>query len=126
MQRSPNNARALLNRGAIAIQIGQFSNAIQSLDHLLTLSPSNPPALLNRAIANLKTTNLDAAERDYQSLKVVMPKLPSVYFGLGEVAFQRNQKDVATGHYQEYLKLASTNSDERTLVIERLSQLQKP
>lgn len=126
LQRAPNNARALLNRSAIAIQIGQFSNAIQSLDHLLTLSPSNPPALLNRAIANLKTTNLDAAERDYQSLKVVMPKLPSVYFGLGEVAFQRNQKDVATGHYLEYLKLASTNSDERALVIERLSQLQKP
>jgi tetratricopeptide (TPR) repeat protein len=126
LQRAPNNARALLNRGAIAIQIGQYSNAIQSLDHLLTLTPSNPPALLNRAIANLKTTNLDAAERDYKSLKIMMPKLPSVYFGLGEVAFQRNQKDIATGHYREYLKLASTNSDERALVTERLSQLQKP
>jgi tetratricopeptide (TPR) repeat protein len=122
LEKQPDHPRALLNRAALAIQMGDPRGAIAPLDHLLTLAPSNAPALFNRATAHLQLTNLDAAERDYRLLTVVAPRQASAVFGLGEVCWQRGQFAEAAEHFTRYVGMTPTNAAGRALATERIAE----
>src|SRR5439155_22617445 len=102
----PENVQALLDKGAICIQTKAYKDAVAPLNQVLKLQPSNPVTLMNRAIANLQNDQLDAAQRDYETLQKLLPGIHRVYYGLGEIAFRRKDVPAAIKHYDAYLKHA--------------------
>jgi len=97
---------------------------VHTLDLALNLYPDNPYALMNRAIANLQNGKLDAAQSDYETLERILPKpLHTVYYGLGEVFYQKKNSKMALQYYNQYLKLAPRGTPEVKFVQERISKL---
>lgn len=119
----PANARALLNKAALCIQIKQFERALPPLDALLKLNPENTAALLNRAIAYLQAGRLDEAARDYETLLKLVPQSFAVHFGLGEIASRKQDKAAALRHFEQYLRYGDPQSTEYKNVAERVRQL---
>jgi tetratricopeptide (TPR) repeat protein len=123
LQRTPDNPRALLNQGAIYIQTKRFDQALPPLNRVLELQPENRPARMNRAIAHLETGQLDAAQKDYEALRTVLPGLHAVHYGLGEIAWRRNNRAAALAHYSRYLELAPDQGEERPRIVQRVQEL---
>lgn len=120
----PNDTNALMSKGYVCLQLGAFGEAIPTLTRLLSLQPANHYALLNRAIANLQSSQLDAAQADYQSLHRQLTNAWQAHFGLGEVAWRRRLTNDAIHYYTLYLSNAPPRSAESKMVGERLRQLQ--
>jgi len=125
LQLDPNNLRALLNKAAIAMHLKNYVGAIVPLNTLLGQQPDNQAALMNRAIAYLQSDQLDAAARDYETLRKLLPRYHAVYFGLGEIAFRRQETAAALRYYQEYLKYGKQSTEEYKTVATRVEQLQR-
>jgi tetratricopeptide (TPR) repeat protein len=119
----PQNARALLNQAAVCIQLKDYARAIPPLDTLLKTQPENSAALMNRAIAHLQGGQLEAAGQDYEALRKLMPEYHAVYYGLGEVAFRRQDNAAAIKHYETYLKYGDSASEEYQGVAKRVREL---
>ena len=98
---------ALVNVAALYIQAKRHVEAVVPLTKVLELDPKNDAARFNRAIANLGAGRLDDAEKDYTFVMDTMPKenVYKVYFGLGEVSWQRKDNPKALERYQKYLSL---------------------
>ena len=124
LKSQPDNFQALLTLSALFIQTKRFTDALVPLNQALALQPDNQAALLNRAIANLQSGQLDAAQRDYEALQKRLPTLHAIYFGLGEIAYQRKDVPAAIQHYESYLKFVpTTDSNEARGIQQRLQQL---
>ncbi len=120
----PWDIQAQINYAALKIDRKDFEGAVKLLDRALEQQPQNGVALMNRAIANLKLGNLDAAQRDYETLRLSLPRpLPSVYFGLGEIAWRKKQRESALRYYDEYLKLTPPSSPEVQFIRDRIKTL---
>ena len=55
----------------------------------------------------------------------MLPPTHSVYYGLGEIAYQKNQIDIAIKNYTAYLKYAPPGTHEAQLVSDRLEELKR-
>ena len=135
--RDPNNVKALLNQGALLIQmghklleqkqtntaVGYFQQSLPLLSRVVELQPDNPAAFFNRALGFLQSGQLDAAQRDYEKLLKFIPNYHSAYYGLGDIAFQRDDLPRAIANYELFLKHAPTNTVEIQLVQDRLATL---
>lgn len=123
LQLDANNTQALLSRAAIAIETKAYAQAFDPLNKILAQNRDHSAALMNRAIANLLSDRLDDAQRDYEKLRRLLPKVHAVYYGLGEIAFRRQRTAEAIAHYEAYLKYAPADLEEAKSVAARLSQL---
>jgi tetratricopeptide (TPR) repeat protein len=119
----PKNTKALLNQGALLIQLQAFDKAIQPLSQVLAIESKNDAALMNRAIAYLQSGKLDEAEADYQKLLDLVPRMHAAYYGLGEIADQRKNTQKAISFFESFLKYAPPNTVEIKAVEERLRVL---
>lgn len=119
----PDNVEALLTKSAVLIETKSYGESLGPLDRVLGLQPENQAALLNRAIANLQNGRLDAASRDYETLRKMLPTLHSIYYGLGEIAYQRKDYPAALRQYDAYLKFAPAGSKEAEAIQERVQQM---
>ncbi|HVY68768.1 MAG TPA: tetratricopeptide repeat protein, partial [Verrucomicrobiae bacterium] len=122
---NPDNIRALLNKGATAIELTNSPMAIAALDHALKLQPDNPNALRNRAIARMKAGQWEEAQKDYQALLKMMPDSFAIYYGLGEVAYQRKDYAKALEHFQMFMKLAPEATREYQDVKKRIAEIKE-
>ncbi|MCP5521453.1 MAG: tetratricopeptide repeat protein [Verrucomicrobiales bacterium] len=120
---NPDNRSALLNEGALRIQVGDFAGAVVSMDRLLALAPDNPSARLNRAIARLQIGQLDAAREDYLLLLKEAPEFFAVHYGLAEIAWRQGRKGEALDHYRRYLESARPGTQEYQEVQRRVAEL---
>jgi tetratricopeptide (TPR) repeat protein len=120
---NPQDASALLNKGYVYIRINAFDNAIGAMTQLLTLQTNRGDALLNRAIAYLRTDRLDDARKDYEALLRIAPTAHQIYYGLGEIAFRRQDTNTAIKHYQSYLSNSIPGSVETKFIETRLQIL---
>jgi len=120
---NPSNRVALLNQAFININLKDYAAAIPALDTLLALVPDSSPALMNRAIAHLQLNQLDQAQRDYEALRRLMPRYHAVYFGLGEIAYRRQDTAAALEHYELYLEHGRPGTEEYRSVEQRVQQL---
>ena len=120
---APDNTGALINQGYAYLQINAFDLAIPPLTKVLTLEPTNYTAMLNRAIAYLRSGQLDASQLDYETLQKAAPTAYQIYYGLGEIAYRRNDTNGAVRNYELYLSNAPPNLAEGKAIKERLSML---
>ena len=120
---APDNIGALINQGYAYLQINAFEKAIPPLTRVLALETNNYSALLNRAIAYLRGGQLDASQQDYETLQKAAPTAYQIYYGLGEIAFRRNDTNAAIRNYELYLTNAPPNLEEAKLIRTRLSGL---
>jgi tetratricopeptide (TPR) repeat protein len=90
---------------------------------VLALETTNYTAMLNRAIAYLRSDQLDAAQRDYETLQKAVPRAYQVYYGLGEIAYRRKDTNGVVRNYELYLSNAPPNLEEAKVIRERLGKL---
>jgi tetratricopeptide (TPR) repeat protein len=126
LAQSPNDPSLLLYKGSAEIGLAHFPDAIATLTKALTFAPASPAARINRAIACLRSGQLDAARDDYEELLQHFPNSPPVLFGLGEIAWRRQDTNAAIGLYERYLASTALGSDESKLVSARLKSLRGP
>lgn len=122
---TPNNQRALLNKGAILVELKQYAQALVPLDTLLRSRPDHAPALLNRSIAHLNLNHLDLAQRDCESLRRLEPNLNSAPIGLAEIALRRQRTNDAIKHFETARQLSAPGSPEFRSLDKRIGELQK-
>jgi len=128
----PDNGEALLYKGVVEIKSKQYAKAIEPLSHLLERQPNNANGLRNRAVAYLELGQLDKAEKDYNTMRRLVSRdyVYVAYFGLGEIAFKRNDMDTARKYYKLYLQFAPTTdsqelNDEKRMIETRLQGLKQ-
>ncbi len=122
---SQDEADALLSKGEIQSQLGENEDAIVTLGLLLQRKPDSAAALINRAIARLKSKKYPEARQDYLKLVKLLPsKAPAVYYGLGEIAFQTNDKKEAIKNFRTFLELTPEGSAEHKEISDRLAKLE--
>jgi len=121
--REPQNPEVLSNKGLAEIQLARYDAAVATLTTALALAPSNQVVRLNWAIACLGAGQLDAAQAAYQQLLKNSPQSYKVWYGLGEIAWRRQDTNAAIRCYEQCLSLALPAKAEGQLVADRLKQL---
>ena len=119
---NPDNPDSLLNKGYVYIQLNAFDDAIRTMTQLLTIT-NRPEAVLNRAIAYLRSEQLEAAQKDYETLQRQYPAAHQLYFGLGDIAYRRHDTNTAIRHYLSYLSNSIPGSAETRSIETRLQEL---
>jgi len=125
---SPDNPTALFNKGCACLQLKDFTNAIDSLTRVVNMGTNNSVevyelAVFVRARAYLGDNQLDKAQMDFLALQKAHPGAFQPYYGLGEVAYQRQDTNSAIQYYSQALANIPTNSVEATAIIARLRDL---
>ncbi len=102
----PKDVEALMNKGAISMQLGHSDQAIPPLSQVLQADPKNEVARLNRATVYLQNRQWDEAKADYEVLleNFVSPEIYRVYYGLGEIYYQRKDFNKSRKYFELYLK----------------------
>jgi len=99
LQVAPDNLQALLDRGVLGLQAGEFSNAIPVFTRLLSLTNAYV-GWFYRAQAYQRAGQLDAAEADYREALRTSPAAFEPYLRLAEIAALRGDTNTAQQHYQ--------------------------
>lgn len=118
-----NNASALLNEGAIHLELGNHPKALAALEKALKLSPDQPAALMNYALAKLRSDDLAGAEKTYLRLATLQTNNPAPHFYLGEIAARQTKKAEAIKHYEKFLTKVPPGSADALQVQQRLKEL---
>jgi len=122
LRRTPDDPVWLFNKGYISIQLKAYDDAIDALSRALSIQ-TNDIALFDRAVAYLNSGRLDDARADYKALAHSVTNSYQIPYGLGEIAWRKQETNEAIKNYELYLANANTNTDEATNVIRRLREL---
>jgi len=120
---NPDYPRALLNQAAVLIRLKRPQEAIPPLNRLLTAHPDHWAGRLDRAIAYFQSGQLDRAAQDYRILAEAQPDSYLVWYGLGEIAYRKQDWAKALECYEKYLKLAPRKTSEYEQVTQRVKEL---
>jgi tetratricopeptide (TPR) repeat protein len=120
---APNDPAWLFNRGYVSLQTKDYDDAIDAFTRVLATLTNNPSVLFNRALACLDSGKLDAARADYKMLQQSLTNSFQVAYGLGEIAWRQHDTNEAIRNYKLYLANANTNTEEATIVMQRLREL---
>jgi tetratricopeptide (TPR) repeat protein len=125
LRRSPENPQYLFARGIVYMHLQKYDEAVRSLNEVLQKQPRQVNALFNRALCLLLAGRLNEAKRDYDALdRMRPPQQHSVYYGLGEIAYQQKNKAEAVRNYRLYLKTAPAGTEEYDRIQRRLAELE--
>ena len=124
LESEPNRADLLSRKGVAQLQLSRFEAAIGTLTSALTLAPKSENTRLCRAVAYLGADQLDAAGADYQELLASAANPRNALFGLGTIAWRRQDTNLAIQYYQQYLSNGVSQARQDVLAAERLKQLQ--
>ncbi len=125
---NPQDPTVLFNKGCACLQLKEFDQAIQALSRIVNMGTNNAAevyelAVFVRARAFLGAGQLDQSQNDFETLQKAHPKAFQPYYGLGEVASQRQDTNNAVRYYQLALALTPTNSVEANAIVTRLKDL---
>lgn len=123
LQISPDDPSALYIRGYTYVHLAAYDQAIPSLTRALTLQTNNYAALGYRALAYFRSSQWEAARRDFQALQKVYPAVVQIHYSLGEVADKLNDTNAAVREYEQYLAGSPTNTTEAQDTLARLKEL---
>jgi len=127
---SPDDPTVLFNKGCACLQLKAFEPAIESLTRIVNMGTNNSVELYElaafvRARAYLGDNQLDKAQEGFESLHKAHPAAFQPYYGLGEVAYARQDTNTAIHNYQLALAATPTNSVEANAIIMRLKELRQ-
>ena len=72
----------------------------------------------------LEAERLDESEQAYNELLKILQKPPyAIYYGLGEIAYRKKNKEEAIKNFDKYLQLIPSKSPEARLVKDRIKNL---
>jgi tetratricopeptide (TPR) repeat protein len=125
LKTSPDDLPWLYSRGFVLMQMKNYDAAAAAFTRVLAVQTNNFDALFNRAVARLESGNLDDARADYLRLQKNFTNSFQVAYGLGEIAWRKQETNEAVRNYEIYLANASTNTAEAQTVRERLRELKK-
>jgi tetratricopeptide (TPR) repeat protein len=125
LELTPDDPGWIFSRGYASMQLKNYGEAIASMSRVLAVQTNNNDARFNRAIAYLETGRLDDARADFQQLQQSFTNSFQVAYGLGEVAWRKQETNEAVRNYKIYLANANTNTAEARTIIERLRGLEK-
>jgi tetratricopeptide (TPR) repeat protein len=124
LARAPNRPDLLARKGLAQLQLSRYDAAIITLTTALTLAPRNDEVRLYRAVAYLGAEQFGAARADYQELLKTPAHHGNALFGLGTIAWQQQETNVAIGYYQQYLSNSVPGSSQYAVAVGRLEALQ--
>jgi tetratricopeptide (TPR) repeat protein len=125
IQYLPQSAAAWFIRGNLFMHAGAPALAVPAYSKVLAGDPKNSAALMNRAIANLQAKNYDAAQKDYEAMLGFTLTSYRVFYGLAEVAYQKQDWKAAREYCKKYLDFAPANSPEASFIRTRIEELRK-
>jgi tetratricopeptide (TPR) repeat protein len=123
LKREPNRPEWLSQKGLAELQLSRYDSAIATFTAALSLAPTDENARLSRAIARLGANQLDAARDDYQQLLKSRTCSANALFGLGTVAWRKQETNAAITFYRQYLTNAITGSPQVAVATTRLREL---
>jgi tetratricopeptide (TPR) repeat protein len=116
--------QALVYKGFIHMENKEDDKAIEAFSAAIKIDPGNLTAIRNRAIAELRAGHLNDAKKDYETMMASMPRSHTIYYGLGEIAYKKNDKQEALRNYELYLRYAprsgTTELEEERKKVEAL------
>jgi len=124
LQRGPKRPELLARKGLVQMELGRFDAAIDSLTAGLAIAPGNENMRLLRAVSCLGAEKLEAAREDYQELLRTAVNPRDALFGLGTVAWFKQDTNLAILYYQYFLSNNVLGTRQEELAHERLKQLQ--
>jgi tetratricopeptide (TPR) repeat protein len=124
---APENGAALAYQGYLAVQLGQYDQAVPALTRALTVQTNDVEwtrtIRYNRALAQLRTGDYKAAREDYETLLKQNVTTPPVHYGLAEAALNQNDTNTAIRHFQAFLEAVPPDSEEAMEIHQRLREL---
>jgi len=95
LARNEKSARALYQRGLIALRGGDAATALHDFGTLLQLNPGYATARYDLALAEMKLERFADAERDLRATLDVAPQFARARFALGAVLLRTGKRDEA-------------------------------
>jgi len=123
LKREPDRPELLSRKGIAELHLSKYEPAIAALSRALALRPADEEARLGRAIAYLGGDQLDAAREDYQQLLKSPVNSPNALFGLGTIAWRKQETNAAVQFYQQYLSRNFPALAQNKVAAERLKEL---
>jgi Flp pilus assembly protein TadD len=134
LKMEPDDPGLLVDKGFACMKLKAFDEAIQSLNRVVDSEVKRPEkekgvyyaALFNRALAFLQSGKLDQAQHDYEILQRAFPTRYEFYYGLGEIAYKKQDTNSAIRFCTLYLaNVPNTNASEAISVMARLDELKR-
>ncbi|WP_044891824.1 tetratricopeptide repeat protein [Opitutus terrae] len=119
--RRPDEPRWWYYRAVLRLADNDYDAATTLLRETLSRAPDYSPAYLQLANLQLKTGELEGAERDYQRRLALVPRDPYARLGLVRLALLRQRTGEARGLLEELLKDAPNFSTAHSLYAEILA-----
>jgi tetratricopeptide (TPR) repeat protein len=123
LRREINRPDLLARKGLAQMQLANYEGAITTLTQALSISPRNEDMRLLRAVAFLGAGRLDAAREDYQELLSSSSSPRNALFGLGTVAWRKQDTNLAVNYYRDFLSNGVFQTRQDQLAVERLKEL---
>ncbi len=100
-----NNPSLILEMAECYISIGDYEEAIKSLDAILYDQPNLYPALICKANAQIKIKDLNGAELSLNKAKIINAKDPKMYFYFGSLYKARGNTQLAIKNFEKAKEL---------------------
>ena len=126
IDRDPDNADALVKRGAIFDQLGDFSQAANDYDSAIRRKPDVASSYFNRGVSRTSQGNLTGAIADYDQAIKLDPNNPLYYFNRGVVYENARQPELAIENYTQAAHLKSDYIDAYTNRARLYEQQKQP
>jgi tetratricopeptide (TPR) repeat protein len=123
LNRAPADLQLLSQKGRAELELSRFEEAIAALTNVVALVGADDPARLDLALARLRAGHLEAAEQDFQNLLKTLRHRESALFGLGSIAWRRQDTNQAVEFYAAFLSNAVPGLPQYRIARERLAQM---
>lgn len=115
--KSPKNARGLMNYGLSLMKKGEIARAEDHFRKGLALWPHYPYLHINMAIAQFAQQRVDSAEIHFRKALELAPALPEAYYYYAASLTNLGREEEAIGLLQQCLQLAPAHAEARQLLM---------
>ena len=109
-ERSPRSWLAAANLGKVALDEGQFRDAVAWLDRAEALRPDSAEVRLDRGNAYKQLGQPGVADAEYRKAIALDPSFPGAYFDLGVLLLERGDAAGASEAFKEALRLDANDA----------------
>ena len=97
LEKDSKSVAALMNLGAVILNVRDYEGAISLFEQVLALEPKNTEAKISIAVAKRGLGDLEAARALYEEVRAVEPENASVQFNLGVMEHEHMAQNAMIG-----------------------------